>query len=57
MCHFTDFFTFPTYNMVTNVTIIQMTCLLYRRKASHVKFANDTLDNRKLHTSKLQTSH
>ena len=45
MCHFTDFFTFPTYNMVTYVTIIQMTCLLYRRKTSHVKFANDTLDD------------
>lgn len=57
MCHFTDFFTFPTYNMVTNVTIIQMTCLLYRRKASHVKFANDTLDDCNRRTSKSQTTH
>ena len=47
MCHFTDFFTFPTYNMVTYVTIIQMTCLLYRRKTSHVKFANVTAEIKK----------
>ena len=57
MCHFTDFFTFPTYNMVTYVTIIQTTYLSYWKKESHVKFANDTLDDCNRRTSKSQTSH